>query len=136
MNDKYTPPSVGGDESGSKHPSLNRRTILKLLVGTCLAIASLLYAVEIMSGAPNNIETAKERNSMFATKADAAPDRAIPPVDANLPARIETATLPCRFWGPTPGSGACGVVRTVWLLRRQKITPLIMPRAMKRVHPD
>jgi hypothetical protein len=93
MNDKYTPPAIGGDESDSRHISQNRRTILKLLVGTCLAIAPLLYAVEIMSGAPDNIETAKERNSMFATKAETAPDRAIPPVDANLPTRIETATF-------------------------------------------
>jgi hypothetical protein len=93
MNPEDMQPTIVGDARDSKHPYRNRHTILKLLVGTCLAIASLLFAVGMMSSAPKNVETAKERNSMFATKAEAAPDRAIPPVDANLPARIETATF-------------------------------------------
>jgi hypothetical protein len=93
MNDKYTPPTIAGDESDSKLPYRNRRTILKLLIGVCLAIASLLYAVDIMSGAPENLETKKERDNMFATKTQSEPNRPIPPVDAYAPARIETATF-------------------------------------------
>jgi hypothetical protein len=93
MNDKYTPPSVGGDESDSKLPSRNRRTVLKLLIGVCLAIASLLYVVESMNGGFNNPETTKEGDKMFLTKAESESNRTIPPVDAYAPAGMETATF-------------------------------------------
>ena len=93
MNDKYTPPTIPGDKSDSKLPSRNRRTILKLLIGVCLAIASLLYAVEIMNGGIKNPETTKEGDKMFLTKTDSVPNRTIPPVDAYAPAGIETATF-------------------------------------------
>ena len=93
MNDKYTPPTIVGDESDSKLPSRNRRTILKLLIGVCVAIASLLYAVEIMNGGFKNPETTKEGDKMFLTKTESVPNRTIPPVDANAPAAIETATF-------------------------------------------
>jgi hypothetical protein len=93
MNDKYTPPTIVGDESDSKLPSRNRRAILKLLIGVCLAIASLLYAVEIMNGGIKNPEATKEGDKMFLTKTESEPNRTIPPVDANTPVRIETATF-------------------------------------------
>ena len=93
MNDKYTPPTIVGDASDSKLPSRNRRTILKLLIGVCLAIASLLYAVEFMNGGFKNLETTKEGDKMFLTKTESEPNRTIPPVDAYKPAGIETATF-------------------------------------------
>jgi hypothetical protein len=93
MNSKEKQPIIVGDKGNSKHTFRNRRTALKLLIGFCLAIASLLYAVEIMSGTPKNLETTKERDKMIVSKTDSAANRAIPPVDAYMPARIETATF-------------------------------------------
>jgi hypothetical protein len=93
MNDKDTPPANFNDESGSKHTFRNRRSILKLFIGACLVIAPLLIAAQIMSGGFKTQETDKERDAMFATTAKAEPNHAIPPVDAHVPARIETATF-------------------------------------------
>ena len=93
MNDKDTPPAVVRDESDSEQTSRKRRTILKLLIGACLVVAPLLYAIEIMSSGPNDMETTKERDEMFLSKTKPEPNLAIPPIDANLPARIETATF-------------------------------------------
>ena len=93
MNDKYAPPTIVGDTSNSKLPSRNRRTILKLLIGVCVAIASLLYAAEIMNGGFKNPETTKEGDKMFLTKTETEPNRTIPPVDAFVPTTIETATF-------------------------------------------
>ncbi len=63
------------------------------MIGVCLAIASLLYAVKIMNGGFRNPETTKERDKMFVTKAESEPNRTIPPVDAYAPAGLETATF-------------------------------------------
>ena len=93
MNSKEKQPIIISDKGNSKHTFQNRRTILKLLVGTCLAIASLLYAVEIMSGTPKNLETTKERGKMILSKTGSVANHAIPPVDVYVPARIETATF-------------------------------------------
>lgn len=93
MNSKEKQPIIISDKGNSKHTFQNRRTILKLLVGVCLAIASLLYAVEIMSGTPKNLETNEERDKMTLSKTGSAANHAIPPVDAYVPARIETATF-------------------------------------------
>ncbi len=93
MNSKEKQPTIVNDKSDSEHPSRNRRTILKLLIGVCLAIASLLYAVEIMNGGFKNLETKKEGDKMFLTKTESEPNRTIPPVDAYAPVGIETATF-------------------------------------------
>jgi hypothetical protein len=93
MNDRYTPPPNIGDESESKLPSPNRRAVLKLSIGVCLAIASLLYAVDIMNGGSKDLKTTKEGDNMFLTKTDSQPNRTIPPVDAYAPAGMETATF-------------------------------------------
>jgi hypothetical protein len=93
MNDKYAPPTIVGDDSDSRLPSRKRRTILKLLIGVCLAIASLLYVVESMNGGFKNPETTKEGDKMFLSKTDSVTNHAIPPVDAYAPAGIETATF-------------------------------------------
>ncbi|MGO9568675.1 MAG: hypothetical protein ACLP5H_14150 [Desulfomonilaceae bacterium] len=93
MNSKETQPTMANDTSNSKDTFRSGRAILKLLIGACLAITALLYAVEIMSGAPNNLETTKERDNMFLAKTQSEPNRAIPPLDVYVPARIETATF-------------------------------------------
>jgi|WetSurSiteA1Bulk_404760.scaffolds.fasta_scaffold86653_2 hypothetical protein len=93
MNSKEKQPIIVSDKGNSKHTFRNRRTVLKLLIGVCLAIASLLYAVEIMSGMPKNLETTKERDKMIHSKTGSAANHAIPPADAYVPARIETATF-------------------------------------------
>jgi hypothetical protein len=93
MNSKEKQPIIVRDESGSKLLSRNRRAGLKILIGVCLAIASLLYAVDIMNGGSKDPKTTKEGDKMFLTKADSQPNHAIPPVDAYMPARIETATF-------------------------------------------
>jgi hypothetical protein len=93
MNDKETQSFIVNGKSDSKLPSRNRRTVIKLLIGVCLAIASLLYAVEIMNGGFKNLETTKEGDKMFLTKTESEPNRTIPPVDAYAPAGIETATF-------------------------------------------
>lgn len=93
MNRKETRPTTVGDESDSEHPSRNRPAILKLVIGACLAIASLFYAVAIMNGGFRNLETTKEGDKMFLTKTYSVANHAIPPVDAYVPASIETATF-------------------------------------------
>ena len=93
MNSKEKQPIIVSDKGNSKQTFRNRRTVLKLLIGVCLAIASLLYAVEIMNGGFNNPETTKEGDKMFPSKTDSVTNHAIPPVDAYVPAQIETATF-------------------------------------------
>jgi hypothetical protein len=93
MNDKYTPPTIVGDDSDSKHLYRNRHASLKLVIGACLAIASLFYTVAIMNGGFRNLETTKEGHKMFLTKTDSVANHTIPPVDANTPAGLETATF-------------------------------------------
>jgi hypothetical protein len=93
MNSEETSPAIASDERDPKHSCRNKRTILKLLIVVCLAIVPLLYAMQMMSRSTNNMETAKERNNMFAAKTKSEPSHAIPPVDAHVPANIETATF-------------------------------------------
>ncbi len=93
MNRDDTRATILSDKSHSDHAFQNRRTVLKLLIGACLAAALLLYAAQMMRGSANNLETAKETNNMLAAKTKSEPNHAIPPVDANVPARIETATF-------------------------------------------
>jgi hypothetical protein len=93
MNSEETRPSIARDESDPKHPSRNRRTILKLLIVVCLAVVPLLYAIEIMSDSTRNLQNTKERDEMFAKKVELEPNHAMPPVDAHVPANIKTATF-------------------------------------------
>ena len=46
-----------------------------------------------MNGGFKNLETTKEGDKMFLTKTESVPNRTIPPVDAYVPAGIETATF-------------------------------------------
>lgn len=93
MKSEEKQPTIVGDEGNSEHTSRNRRTILELLTCLCLIVAPLLYAIDIISGGSNNPETTKERDRMYLSKAESQTNRAIPPVEANVPARIETATF-------------------------------------------
>jgi hypothetical protein len=93
MNSEETQPAIAGNKGNLKHTSRNKGAILRIWIGVCLAIALLLYAVQIMSGSANNPETAKARDTMFAAKTKSEPSHAIPPVDAQVPANIETATF-------------------------------------------
>jgi hypothetical protein len=93
MNTERTQPAVVNYKGGSKQTFRNRRSILKLFVGACLVIASLLIAAQIMNGGFKNRKTTEARKKMFAATAKAEPNHPIPPVDAYAPARIETATF-------------------------------------------
>jgi hypothetical protein len=84
---------IVSDKGNSKHTFLNRFTILKLLIGACMVIAPLLYAVQSMSGGFNKLETTKEGDKMLLTKTESEPNRIMPPVDAYAPAGTETATF-------------------------------------------
>jgi ABC-type lipoprotein release transport system permease subunit len=93
MNSQETNTVVSCDMRYRKRSYRNRLTVLKLFIGACLVIASLLVAAQIMNGGFKNRETTEARNKMFATTAKAEPNHEIPPVDAYVPARIETATF-------------------------------------------
>jgi hypothetical protein len=93
MNSKEKQPIIVSDKGNSKHTFLNERTILKLLIGACMVIAPLLFAVQIMSGGFSKLETTKEGDKMFLTKTESEPNRTMPPVDAYAPAGTETATF-------------------------------------------
>lgn len=93
MNSEETRPAIARDKGSPRDSSRNKHTMLGLLIGGCLAIALMLYAVQIMSAGSKSVETAKARDTMFAAKTKSEPNHAIPPVDAQVPAKIETATF-------------------------------------------
>jgi hypothetical protein len=92
MDDKETQ-SIPGRQSPWKQAFLNGRSTFKLLAVVCLAIASALYAVNIMSKGPESSETTARRGKMSLTKQNSVTHQAVPPVDISMPAKTATATF-------------------------------------------
>lgn len=85
MGDRKTKPT--------EHGHLSRRTFLKGTVFAGLGCAPFLSAWDIMSHESKDLETAKEGRTMEVAKASVVPNATIPPIDARVPARTETATF-------------------------------------------
>ena len=93
MTDKEPQPPVGSHETSSKRAIRHRGLILAILTVGCLCIASLLYAVRIMSDGPEAPTTTLMRDTMFFTQQKPMVNHTIPPIDLSAPDQTATATF-------------------------------------------
>jgi methionine-S-sulfoxide reductase len=89
---------------------LSRRTFLKMLGLAGLGFAPVIDGCGLFTGDTQR----EERETMAYSCAETVLPRVIPPLDAVLPSRLETATFAMGcFWGPDARFGSiAGVVRT------------------------
>jgi hypothetical protein len=92
MNNKETQ-SILGSQSDWKQAFFKGHSTFKLLAIVCLAIASVLYAVNIMSKGLESSETTTKRGKMSLTKQNSVAQQTAPPVGISAPEKIETATF-------------------------------------------
>ena len=93
MTDKESQPHLGSHERSSERAIRNRGLILTILTVGCLCIASLLYAVRIMSDGPEAPTTTLRRDTMFFAQQKPMVNHRIPPIDLSVPDQTATATF-------------------------------------------
>jgi len=93
MTDKEPQPPVGSHDRSSERAIRHRGLILAILTVGCLSLASLLYAVRIMSDSPEAPTTTLRRDTMFSTQQKSVVNHRIPPIDLSAPDQTATATF-------------------------------------------
>ncbi len=79
--------------SGPRDIFSNRPMIFTILTVACVAIASLLYGITIISKGSEEAATTERKQAMFLKNQNSLTNQAIPPIDLSVPAKIETATF-------------------------------------------